>query len=87
MEFFYNKMATAQGQPTRRQSTHGRSVMKMHTLTGEIDPPPVPDGNLNIFDLDGNLVRPANVGAGANAMAQISSTNTAGKVSQTGGWW
>jgi hypothetical protein len=74
VEFFFNSEAERRSSPTKPQSTHGRRVRKLHTLTGDIDPPPPPKGSLEITDVDGTVVRPATAG-NVSAMTSISSSS------------
>ena len=73
VEFFYNRKLEANGEPAKRQTTHGRRVLKMHTLSGEIDAPPIPKGDLTIRDVEGAVVRMENSGI-QGAMSMISSS-------------
>ena len=84
VEFFYNRKLEANGEPAKRQTTHGRRVLKMHTLTGEIDPPPAPKGDLTVRDVEGIVVRAGNAGSQSNnAMSMISSSSMQRRASTT----
>ena len=75
VEFFYNRKLEANGEPAKRQTTHGRRVLKMHTLSGEIEPPPPPKGDHTIRDVENVVVRMPNAGQSTNAMSMISSSS------------
>ena len=63
VEYFWNMHRRALDFPAMPCSTHGRSVVRCHTLQGEEDAPPPPLGDLDIAESDGTVVRAAPKGA------------------------
>lgn len=61
LEFFWNKYQVARGRPVKPGSTHGRPIVSIYTLAGEVAAPPPPEGNLDIVDQDGSHVRPGSM--------------------------
>ena len=57
-EHFYNKhRAVVQGLLAVPGTTHGREVVSIHTLTGEVSAPAPPTGSPEVVDENGSLVR------------------------------
>lgn len=54
---FWNRNALKKGREVKPASIHGRDVVKMTTLEGEIDAPPRPKGDADVVDESGNVVR------------------------------
>jgi len=57
VEHFWNRTRAAKKLPPMPRSTHGREVQKITTLHGEIEAPPAPEGDLDVLDEKGVLVR------------------------------
>ena len=60
LEYFWNKYKVSAGQENEVKlgSTHGRPIVSMHTLSGEISPSEPPVGQTDVVDQDGIFVRP-----------------------------
>lgn len=60
MEYFWNSYKTSIGKPDEVQlgSTHGRPIVSIQTLSGEKSPPPPPQGQYEVVDQDGTVVKP-----------------------------
>ncbi len=58
LEFFWNKHQVSRGKPVKLGSTHGRPLETVYTLSGEMPAPEAPQGQLEIVDSDGLVVRP-----------------------------
>lgn len=60
LEYFWNtyKVNCGQSDQVKLGSTHGRPIVSVHTLSGEVPPPEAPVGQVDVVDQDGILVRP-----------------------------
>jgi len=58
LEFFWNKWRVKNGQSPKPGSTHGRPLVTVTTLSGDVAPPDSPSGNTDVVDQDGIVVRP-----------------------------
>mmetsp|Transcript_28020 Transcript_28020/g.39890 ORF Transcript_28020/g.39890 Transcript_28020/m.39890 type:complete len:1087 (+) Transcript_28020:36-3296(+) len=60
LEYFWNryKVSVGQEKEVKLGSTHGRPIMSVYTLSGEIPPPDPPVGHCEVIDQDGIVVRP-----------------------------
>ena len=58
MEFFWNTWRVRNGLEPKLGSTHGRPIVTVTTLSGEVAPPPKPIGNTEVVDQDNMIVRP-----------------------------
>jgi hypothetical protein len=60
LEYFWNTFHVYQGNSSavKLGSTHGRPIVSVHTLSGEIPPPEAPNGQTEVVDMDGLVVRP-----------------------------
>lgn len=60
IEYFWNchKVANGRAKEVKLGSTHGRPIVSVHTLSGEIPPPESPVGQTDVVDQDGIVVRP-----------------------------
>ena len=61
LEFFWNKHQVAHGRSIKLGSTHGRPLETVYTLSGEMPAPEAPQGQLDIVDSDGLIVRPGHL--------------------------
>lgn len=59
-EYFWNTYKVSNGKPeeVKLGSTHGRPIVSVHTLSGEVPPPEAPVGQIEVVDQDGIMVRP-----------------------------
>lgn len=57
LEFFWNKYQVNNGGQVKLASTHGRPLVTVSTLSGEVPPPERPIGSCEVVDQDGCLVR------------------------------
>jgi hypothetical protein len=57
LESFDNAYQVAEGGSARPGTTHGRQVVSLHTLMGEVLAPPPPTGSSEVVDQDGNAVK------------------------------
>ena len=57
LEFFWNKFQVSNGGVVKLGSTHGRPLVTVTTLSGEVPPPERPVGNCEVVDQDGCQVR------------------------------
>ena len=57
LEFFWNKFQVNNGGEVKLGSTHGRPLVTVTTLSGEVAPPERPVGNVEVVDQDGCHVR------------------------------
>jgi hypothetical protein len=59
-EYFWNCWKTSNGQSdqVKMGSTHGRPLVSVQTLSGEVPPPEPPVGHIDVVDQDGIVVRP-----------------------------
>jgi len=73
VEHFWNRRQLKKGLPFMPKSTHGRTIIKINTLTGEIPAPPAPIGCLDVVDENNVLVR-----QGKLASARRTSINLSG---------
>ena len=55
-EYFWNKYSVENGKPVKEGSTHGRPLVSIHTLSGEIPAPEAPVGSSEIVDQVGLLL-------------------------------
>lgn len=58
LEFFWNKWKVKNGHEPKLGSTHGRPIVTVTTLSGDVPPPESPVGNTDVVDQDGIVVRP-----------------------------
>ena len=58
LEYFWNKHRNASGLGPKLGSTHGRSIVTVSTLSGEVPAHSIPVGSSDVVDLDGIVVRP-----------------------------
>ena len=58
LEFFWNRYQRERGLPVMLGSTHGRPIETIHTLSGDIPAPESPQGQVDIVNSDGLVVRP-----------------------------
>ncbi len=58
LEYFWNRWRTANGREVKIASTHGRPIVTVTTLSGEMPPPEKPIGSADVVDQDGIVVRP-----------------------------
>ena len=60
LEYFWNRYKVSVGQEddVKLGSTHGRPIVSVYTLSGEIPPGPPPVGQSEVIDQDGIVVRP-----------------------------
>ena len=58
LEFFWNVYQVANGGKVKLGSTHGRPLVTITTLSGEVPSPEAPRGLSEVVDQDGILVRP-----------------------------
>jgi hypothetical protein len=58
LEFFWNTYQVANGGHVKLGSTHGRPIVSVATLSGDMHPPEPPRGLTEVVDQDGILVRP-----------------------------
>jgi hypothetical protein len=60
LEYFWNTYKASSGKPeeVKLGSTHGRPIVSVHTLSGEVPPPEAPVGHIEVVDQDGIVVRP-----------------------------
>lgn len=58
LEFFWNKFQLERGLPVMLGSTHGRPIETIHTLLGDCPAPDPPQGQIEIVNSDGLVVRP-----------------------------
>eukprot|EP00981_Chlorochromonas_danica_P010260 scaffold3058_cov165-Ochromonas_danica.AAC.51 len=60
MEYFWNSYHVNNGnsQLVKLGSTHGRPIVSVQTLSGEVPPPESPQGQTEVVDQDGLVVRP-----------------------------
>ena len=59
-EFYWNRYRVANDLPVKLGSTHGRPIVSITTLSGEVPAPPPPQGQSDVVDQDGLVVRPGN---------------------------
>lgn len=57
-EYFWNTYKTTNGGTVKLGSTHGRPIVSVYTLSGEVPPPEPATGQSDVVDQDGILVRP-----------------------------
>jgi hypothetical protein len=59
-EYFWNcwKASNGQSDQVKMGSTHGRPLVSVQTLSGEVPPPDSPVGHIDVVDQDGIVVRP-----------------------------
>jgi hypothetical protein len=57
LEFFYNAFRVSRGGLAQPGTTHGRQVLSLHTLMGEVDAPPAAVGSSDVMDHDGAAVK------------------------------
>lgn len=58
LEYFWNKYCIANGLPVMPGSTHGRPLVSVTTLSGEVPAADAPVGSAEVIDMDGIVVRP-----------------------------
>lgn len=58
LEYFWNKHRTSVGLGPKLGSTHGRPIVTVSTLSGEVPAQSIPAGSSDIVDIDGIVVRP-----------------------------
>ena len=58
LEYFWNKYQTAHGRRPLLGSTHGRPIVSVSTLSGEVPGGSIPAGSSEVVDIDGIIVRP-----------------------------
>lgn len=62
VEYFWNKYQVENGKPVKLGSTHGRPIVTVTTLSGEVPADTVPGNNVKgqveVVDQDGTMVRP-----------------------------
>ena len=62
LEYFWNKykVSIGQGDQVKLGSTHGRPIVSISTLSGDVPPPPDSNiqGQTEVVDMDGLIVRP-----------------------------
>jgi hypothetical protein len=58
LEFYWNKYQTSIGRGPILGSTHGRPLVTVSTLSGEVPASSIPEGSSEVVDTDGILVRP-----------------------------
>eukprot|EP01034_Spumella_vulgaris_P031604 gene31604-39040_t len=59
LEYFWNRFKVENGGDVKLGSTHGRPIVSVYTLSGEVPPPEQPaTGQCEVVDQDGILVRP-----------------------------
>lgn len=58
LEYFWNHFQVNNGKPVMLGSTHGRPLVQVTTLSGEMEPPEAPQGQVEVVDQDGVQVRP-----------------------------
>lgn len=58
LEFYWNRYSVENGKPCKLGSTHGRPLVTMATLSGEMPAPEAPVGQCEVVDQDGILARP-----------------------------
>jgi len=58
LEYFWNHFQVANGRSVMLGSTHGRPIVQVTTLSGEMEPPEAPKGQIEVVDQDGVQVRP-----------------------------
>jgi len=58
LEFFWNRYQVSNGGEVKLGSTHGRPLVTVTTLSGELPPPERPLGSSEVVDQDGCVVRP-----------------------------
>lgn len=79
LEYFWNSYHTENGNAAavKLGSTHGRPIVSVQTLSGEVPPPEPPVGQTDVVDQDGLAVRPGGKMAPrrASIAAGIMSTN------------
>jgi hypothetical protein len=61
LEYFWNKHQVAHGRSVKLGSTHGRPLETVYTLSGEMPAPPPTQGQIDIVDSDGMVVRPGHM--------------------------
>lgn len=57
LEFYWNRWQLNNGGVAKHGSTHGRPLVRVSTLSGEVAPPPFPQGSSDVVDQDGTVVR------------------------------
>lgn len=58
LEYYWNKYQTSVGRPPLLGSTHGRPIVSVSTLSGEVRASSIPVGSTDVVDIDGIIVRP-----------------------------
>ncbi len=58
LEYFWNRYQAENGGKSKLGSTHGRPIVSVHTLSGEVPPPTPVMGQCEVVDQDGIVVRP-----------------------------
>ena len=86
VEFFWNQREGAAGRPPQPRSTHGRSVVTVTTLQGEIAAPPAPPGSLDVTDEHGTLVRSSGTAHGGVARRKSTVYGSMVKGKKATGW-
>ena len=84
IEHFWNRQKPPK--PPKLQSTHGRDVVTVTTLQGEIKAPPKPVGDLNITDEMGTVVRSSGQAHGGIAKRKSSMYGSMVKGKKPTGW-
>ncbi|KAJ8608082.1 hypothetical protein CTAYLR_009630 [Chrysophaeum taylorii] len=84
VQYYWNRHAAKRGREPAPRSTHGRDVVKVTTLEGEIAAPPRPRGDLNVVDEHAVMVRegrrPASSSSSARPMSVARRKSTLGSV-------
>ena len=79
LEYFWNKHQVENHRPVKMGSTHGRPLETTHTLSGEVPAPAAPQGQVDIVDSEGMVVRPGHMvkqGARSSIIARRNSGAT-----------
>lgn len=58
-EYFWNLFRAKRGQAAQAGTTHGRRVVSLHTLMGEVEAGASPDGRPEVVDDQGSVVKGA----------------------------
>ena len=86
VEHFWNRKELAAGRAPHPRSTHGRDVVTVTTLEGEVPAGPKPPGNLEVTDEHGTLVRSSGTAHGGVAKRKSSVYGSMVKGKKATGW-